>query len=117
MMKSAGCGHVVLLESTLQSKHEFFQADPMFVQKSLLAEPMVRIQIFPVMPRAKRDRREIRRLLPYPPGAQDVRVGSFDNSRSAAHPRTDCASQRPNPCQIDRKSTRLNSSHLVISYA
>ena len=106
MMKSAGCGHVVLLESTLQSKHEFFQADPMFVQKSLLAEPMVRIQIFPVMPRAKRDCRKVRRLLSQSPGSQDVRMRRFDNSRPAAHSRTDCASQRSNPSQILRASVR-----------
>src|SRR5205807_8714662 len=43
-------------------------------------------------------------------------------SRAGALPRTGCASRRAraspaSPCLRDRKSTRLNSSHLVISYA
>src|ERR1035441_7111866 len=70
---STGCGHVLLPESTLQSKHELFQVNPMFVRKSVLAQQMVRIQILPVMPRAKRDCRKVRRLLSQSPGAQDVR--------------------------------------------
>src|SRR5256885_16978251 len=36
--------------------------------------------------------------------------------RRAAHPADDRLALRP-PSDLDRKSTRLNSSHLVISYA
>jgi hypothetical protein len=106
-MNSVGSSHVLLPES-LQSKHEILQVKPMLARKPLLAQPMVRIRIVPVMPGAQRDGGEVRRLLPYPPGAQDVRVRSFDNGRSAAHSRTDCASQRPNPCQILQASVRTS---------
>src|ERR1035438_7140149 len=60
----AGHGRVPLPESTLQSKHELFQVNPMFLQKLRLAQKMVRIQILPMMPGAQRDRREVRGLLP-----------------------------------------------------
>src|ERR1035441_3964219 len=73
---STGCGRVPLPESALQSKHEFFQVDPMFVRKPLLAQQMVRIQVLPVMPSAERDRREVRRLLSQSPGrSEERRVG------------------------------------------
>src|ERR1035438_4547741 len=76
----AGHGRVPLPESTLQSKHDLGQVNPMFVRKLLFAQHMVRIQVPPVMSRTKRNRREIRSFLPYPPGAQRVRVGTFDRS-------------------------------------
>jgi hypothetical protein len=54
-MNNAGFSHALVPESTLQSKHEIFQVDPMFVRKLLLAQNMVRIQILPVMSRTERD--------------------------------------------------------------
>jgi len=74
------------------------------VRKLLLAQHMVRIRILPVVRRAKGYSREVRGLLPDSSGTQDVVVGRFDNGRPAAHSRTDCASQRPNPSQIIRAS-------------
>ena len=68
-MNGAGCGSVLLPESTLQSKHELFQVNPMFVRKPLLAQKVVRIQMIPMMSGAKRNRREVRGLLPHPPGS------------------------------------------------
>src|ERR1017187_1405856 len=50
----AGHGRVPLPESTLQSKHELVQVNPMFLQKLRLVQKMVRIQILPMMPGAKR---------------------------------------------------------------
>src|ERR1039457_1624902 len=101
---STGCGHVLLPESTLQSKHEILQVNPMFVRKPHLAQNVVGIQILPVMSRAERDRREVRGLLPQAPGAQSIRMRGLDNCRPAADSRTDYASQRPNPSQILRAS-------------
>ena len=101
---STGCGHVSLPESTLQSKHEILQVNPMFVRKPHLAQNVVGIQILPVMSRAERDRREVRGLLPQAPGAQSIRMRGLDNCRPAAHSRTDRASKRPNPSQIIRAS-------------
>ena len=47
-----GC---LLPEATLQSKHEFLEVHCMPVQKTLLAQPMIRIRILPVMPATKRN--------------------------------------------------------------
>ena len=105
---STGCGHVSLPESTLQSKHEILQVNPMFVRKPHFAQNVVGIQILPVMPRAQRNCGKVRRLLAQSPGAQCVRVGCFDHGRPAADSRTDCASQRPNPCQILQASVRTS---------
>src|ERR1022692_882697 len=75
---STGCGHVSLPESTLQSKHDLVQVNPMFLQKLRLAQKMVRIQIPPVMPRTQRDCRKVRGLLPQASWPQGVRVCGFD---------------------------------------
>src|ERR1700733_4707122 len=108
-MNSAGCRHVLLPESTLQCKHQLVQVNLVFVRKSFLAHKMVRIQILPVMSCTKRDRREIRGLLPKSPSAQDVRVGRFDKGRLTAHSRTDCASKGADPSQILRASVGTSS--------
>jgi hypothetical protein len=96
-------------ESTLQTKHNLLQIDSMRMRKPLLAQRVVRVPILPMMPRTQRDRREVRRLLPHPSGAQRVRVGSFDDRRSAAHSGTDCASQHSNPSQVIRASVGTSS--------
>ena len=70
---------VPLPESTLQSKHEFLEVHCMPVQKTLLAQPMIRIRILPVMPATKRNSGEVGRFLPYPSGTQSVRVRRFDD--------------------------------------
>src|ERR1017187_7045445 len=72
----AGHGRVPLPESTLQSKHELVQVNPMFLQKLRLAQKMVRIQILPMMPGAQRDRREVRRLLSQSPDRKSTRLNS-----------------------------------------
>src|ERR1022692_4719493 len=64
-MNSVGSSHVLLPES-LQSKHEILQVKPMLARKPLLAQPMVRIRIVPVMPGAQRDGGEVRGLLAQP---------------------------------------------------
>jgi hypothetical protein len=105
---STGCGHVSLPESTLQSKHEILQVNPMFVRKPHFAQNVVGIQILPVMPRAQRNCGKVRRLLAHSPGAQDVRVGRFDNGRPAAHSGTDYAWKRPHPSQVIWASVRTS---------
>src|ERR1035438_6469554 len=105
---STGCGHVSLPESTLKSKHEILQVNPMFVRKPHLAQNVVGIQILPVMRCTKRDRREVRGLLPQSPSAQGVGVGRFGHVRPAAQSRTDCAWKHPNPSQIIRASVRTS---------
>jgi hypothetical protein len=77
-MNSVGSSHVLLPESAPQSKHEILQVKPMLARKPLLAQPMVRIRIVPVMPRAKRDCRKVRGLLPQASWPQGVRVCGFD---------------------------------------
>jgi hypothetical protein len=94
---------------TARVRFALLDAKTVFVRKPLLAQQMVRIQILAVMSRTKRDCREVRRLLAHSPGAQDVRVGSFDNVAPIAHSRTDCASQRPNPSQILQASVGTSS--------
>src|SRR5688500_19765886 len=51
-----------------------------------------------------------RRLAPPAPGANDLRQGRVVTER-------DLGMRSVSGCIADRKSTRLNSSHLVISYA
>jgi len=55
---------IVLPEPAPQSKHEFLQVNSMRMRELLLAQQMVRIQTLLLMPRTKRDRREVRGLLP-----------------------------------------------------
>ena len=78
MVRGPNGGQFLLPESTVQSRHEIFQVDPVFLRKLSFAQNVVRIQILSMMPGTKRDRREVCGLLPHAPGAQDVRVGRFD---------------------------------------
>src|ERR1035438_5770660 len=84
--------------------------------KPPFAQPMVVVLTGPVVPGAEWDGGEVRRLLPYSPGAQRVRVRRFDNGRSAAHAGTNKARKRPYPSQILRASVRTPprpGSHLA----
>jgi len=105
----AGLGRsdrVVAAMQMIEDRHELGQIELVFLRKARLPESMIGIPRFPVVRGAKGYSREVRRLLPKPPEAQDVRVGRFDNSRPAADSRTDHASKRPNPSQILRASFR-----------
>jgi hypothetical protein len=55
-MNSLQAGRALLPESTLQSKHDLLQVNPVHMRKFLLAQKVVCVRIPPVMPRAKRDR-------------------------------------------------------------
>ena len=101
-MTFAGCGHD-LPESTLQCKHELFQVNPM--RKPVLAQNTIGVWISPVMPGAKRYRREVRGLLPHPSPAQGVGVRRFDNGGPAAHAGTNYAWKRLDPGQVIRISS------------
>ena len=98
-----GC---LLPEATLQSKHEFLEVHCMPVQKTLLAQPMIRIRILPVMPATKRNSGEVGCFLPYSSCTQRVRVRRFDDGHAAVDSCTDHASKRSNPSQILRASVR-----------
>jgi hypothetical protein len=102
-MNSVGC---LLPEATLQSKHEFLEVHCMPVQKTLLAQPMIRIRILPVMPATKRNSGEVGCFLPYSSCTQRVRVRRFDDGHAAVDSCTDHASKRSNPSQILRASVR-----------
>jgi len=81
----------LLPESILQSQHELFQVNPTSPHKLRLAQKVVRIRVLPVMGRTKRDRGEIRRLLPQSPGAQSVCVGGFDHGDAPQMLQRPCA--------------------------
>jgi hypothetical protein len=70
---------VPLPESTLQSKHDLLQVNPMFTRKPPLPQSVIRIRTLPVMPATKRNSGEVGRFLPYPSGTQSVRVRRFDD--------------------------------------
>src|SRR5256885_12947753 len=55
--------------------------------------------------------------LPICERAATVRAASVPGSRSIGEPTRATRSAGADHCSVDRKSTRLNSSHLVISYA
>ena len=69
----------------IEGRHELAQIELVFLCKALLAQPVVRIQIVPVMSCTKWDGREVGGLLPQSPGSQCVSMGSFDNGHPAAH--------------------------------
>jgi hypothetical protein len=46
---------IPLPESTLQSKHELLQVNPMLLRKALLSQSMIRIRILAMVPGTKRD--------------------------------------------------------------
>jgi len=93
-------------EPNVQSPDEFSEGDAVRASKAFLAQPMIRVSILPVVPRAQRDRGEIRSFLPQSPGTQGVGVGRFDNGRTAARSGTNEAGKLPNPSQVIRASVR-----------